>query len=238
MFSTSKILLPGTDKQFDFLRKNALVSFNHALVIGSGSEKVAKQLSKYYSCNVELIVEGYESLMNSKLTLGKETNIKTSLMNFEATDFDAGYFDLVYAQASVSLTNRNKIIKEIKRVLKPEGFFCAGEIVSLKREVPPFITDIYNSSNLLPLFIDDLQRYYEERKFKIVAKQNLSGTLTEYYSKTVSLLKGTKENLSDREKSYYKKLLNKVSHESNVYLKLGGDKYIGFVSLLTQKGES
>lgn len=234
----SKILLPGLGKQLDFLRKNSSIQAKQALVIGSSSEKIAKDLAKQYSCDVDLIVEDYESLMSSNLILGDDSKVKASLMNFEITDFDACTFDLIYAQASVSLTNRNKIIKEIKRILTPGGFFCVGEIVSLKKEVPKFITDIFDSSNLLPLLIDDLQKYYEERKFLIVEKENLSDTLEDYYSQTVSLLKGTKENLSDREKSYYKKLLNKVSHESNVYLKLGGDKYIGFVSMLLQKGES
>ncbi len=236
MSSTSNILLPGMGKQLDFLRKNVLAPFNCVLIIGSGCEKIAKQLSKYYFCNVELILEDYESFLKSNLALNDDEKVKPNLMSYETTDFGMSYFDLVYAQASVSFTNRNKIIKEINRILRPGGFFCVGEIVSLKKEIPPFIKDIFDSSNIKPLFIEDLDRYYEERKFKIIAKQDFSDTLKNYYSQTVSLFRGTKENLSDMEKSYYKKLLNKVNHESNVYLKLGGDKYIGFVSLLMQKG--
>ena len=52
------------------------------------------------------------------------------------------------------------------------------------------------------------------------------------------MLKNTKEDLPENEKSYYKKLLNQISHESNVYLKLGGDKYLGFYALILQKGEN
>lgn len=236
MSSVSKILLPGSDKQLSFLRKNLSMQIEKALVIGSGSEEIAKQLAKQYSSNVDLIVEDYESLMNSKIALGGDEKAKPRLMNFEVTDFDSSYFDLVYAQGSISLTNRNKIIKEIKRILKPNGLLCVGEIVSLKKEVPSFIRNIFNSSNLLPLFIDDLEIYYQERNFKVVSKKNFSETLTGYYLQNAELLKGTKGTLTDQEKSYYKKLLNKISHESNAYLKLGGDKYIGFIALLLEKG--
>ena len=235
MSSNSNILLPGLDEQLSFLRKNTAIQINQALVIGSGSEKIAKQLSRIYSCEVDLIVENYESLLNSKIILGETEKIKPFLMNFEITDFDSSHFDLIYAQGSVSLTNRNKIIKEIKRILKPGGLLCVGEIVSLKKEIPSFIKNIFDSSNLLPLFVDDLEKYYAARKFKVVSQQNLSETFREYYLQSAALLKGIENALTDQEKSYYKKLLNKVSHESNVYLKLGGNKHIGFISLLLEK---
>jgi hypothetical protein len=50
------------------------------------------------------------------------------------------------------------------------------------------------------------------------------------------MLKSSKSDLTQQEKSYYKKLLHKISHESNAYLNLGADKYIGFIALLLQKG--
>ena len=43
------------------------------------------------------------------------------------------------------------------------------------------------------------------------------------------------DNLTDKEKSFYKKLLSKISHESNAYLKLGADRYIGFKMLILKK---
>ena len=47
------------------------------------------------------------------------------MMDFDNTDFNAEEFDLVYAQASISLLNRNKIVKEIKRILETRwNFVC------------------------------------------------------------------------------------------------------------------
>jgi SAM-dependent methyltransferase len=231
----NKILLPGLDKQFGFLQENLTAKIESALVIGSSSEQPAVSISEEYSCNVDLIVEDYESLINSKLILEKYPNINTRMMEFDVTDFDDTAFDLIYAQGSVSRTSRNKYIKEIKRILKPDGFLCIGEIVALENNYPAFVKDIFDSSDLLPLFTNDLSKYYSERKFEIIAQEDLTNTLEEYYITNVSLLKEAKHHLSEQEKSYHKKLLNKISHESNVYLKLGGDRYYGFVSLLMKK---
>lgn len=235
--SANKIVLPGLEKQVEFLLNNLNTQIETALVIGSASEDIANRIMESYQCSPELIVENYESLMNSKLILGEALPINARLMDFEVTDFENNSFDLVYAQASISRTNRNKIVKEIKRVLKPNGIFCVGEIVTLQKEYPAFVRDIFDSSDILPLYVEELKNYYEERNFKFISEIDLTSTLKKYYSINTDLLRDTKLNLTDREKSFHKKLLNKVSHESNAYLKLGADKFIGFTALLLQKGE-
>ena len=238
MKTQKQIMLPGLDKQLEFLRNNFSGKAGSILVLGSMSEMPALSLSGYFHVKVNLIVEDYESFINSKLALNKAENIDLRIMNFETTDFNDNQFDFVYAQASISCVNRNKIIKEIKRILKTGGYFCVGEIISLTKEPPQFIQDVFDNSNLLPLFIDNLDKYYSERKFSVIAKTDLSATLKEYYSLNLFKLESTKDNLTEKEKSYFKKLLSKISHESNVYLKLGGDKYIGYHVLLLQKGEN
>lgn len=223
-------------KQLDFLQKEFRGKPETILVVGSASEAPALLLSEIFQINVNLIVEDYESLLNSKFMISGSVNINSAMMGFESTDFADSTFDLIYAQASISLMNRNKIIKELKRILKPNGFLCVGEITSRSKEIPQFVKDIFDSSNLLPLFVDDTNKYYSERGFKIIAEEDLSDSLREYYSASSTLLKETKYGLSEDEKKYYKKLINKISHESNAFLKLGGEKHIGFKTLLLQKG--
>jgi len=238
MNNKKQICLPGLNKQFDFLKKNLTVTPESVLVIGSGSETAAVLITNQYSCKIDLIVQDYESLINSKMILSNDTNINISLMDYEVTDFAPESFNLIYAQASISLINRNKIIKELKRILKPGGHICIGEIVSLRKDIPLFVKDIFDAAGLLPLFVEDLEKYYAERSLNLISLQDFSNTLSEYYTQYSTQLKSTKYDLSDSEKSYYKKLLNKISHESNAYLKLGGDKFIGFVSLFLQKGNN
>lgn len=229
------IFLPGQKRQYNFLLKNYTEKPQSILVIGSASEQIAVLLSTKFKVRVELIVEDYGSLMNSKLVLGGEDSITVRMMNFDATDFSTGQFDLVYAQASVSLTNRNKIVKEIKRILKPNGYFSVGETISLRKDYPKFIKDLFDGSNILPLFCEDTEKYYTERKFRVVAKADLTDTLADFYKESSQQLRTAESDLSDKEKSYYKKLVNRIGHESNAYLKLGGDKYVGFETLLLMK---
>src|SRR3989339_1438185 len=123
------IFLPGQKRQYNFFLKNYTRKPQSILVIGSSSEQIATLLSEKFNTPVDLIVEDYESLMNSKLVLSGESSITVRIMNFDSTDFSNEQFDLVYAQASISLTNRNQIVKERKRILKPGGYFSVGETV-------------------------------------------------------------------------------------------------------------
>ncbi len=133
-------------------------------------------------------------------------------MDFERTDFSSRQFDLIFSQASITYFNRKKVIKEIKRILKPNGFLCVGEIVKLHQNVPTFINEIFNYSNLHPLQIDELEKYYCERNFILIDSIDLSKTLTKFYQDYAILLNSKSKNLSESEKSFYKKILSKISH--------------------------
>jgi len=235
MQEATNIFLPGGFKQFRILKTKYVLSSKDVLIIGSGSEKIAEKMIESGVNSVNLIVSDYDSLMNSRLNLTNESKVIVKMMDFDNTDFNAEEFDLVYAQASISLLNRNKIIKETKRILKAEGTFCVGEIISLAKEYPPFVKNIFDSSDILPLMNDVCASYYKERKFSVLYEEDLSSSLQSFYENTAEELDKNIDKLTDKEKSYYKKLLHKISHESNAYLKLGADKYIGFKMLILKK---
>jgi len=230
------IFLPGTDQQLKALFNLFSLNQGSILVLGSGSEKIAKNLKDRYESSVFLIVEDSDTLLNSRLSLSEEREITVKLMDFTATDFNDSEFDLIYAQASISNNSRNKIVKEIKRILKPQGHFCLGEIVSLIDSQPKFIKDMFTASNISPLSIDQINNYYSSRGFQILSEKDLSYTLKDFYSDSSQILKETGSKLDEQEKSFYKKLIKKISHESNIYLNLGGAKYYGFKMLLLRLG--
>ncbi|MCU7497598.1 MAG: class I SAM-dependent methyltransferase, partial [Ignavibacteria bacterium] len=203
-------------------------------VFGSGSQRIARRLSEETKNKVELIVEDYESLITAELELSNSPEVKTRMMSFSATDFESDSFDLVYAQASVSGTSRVKILKEIKRILKPGGILCAGEIVRLSKETPRFVLDVWNSSGLSPVYQDEIESYYKEKNFSIVKSADLSKTLKDFYTMGAGQLKRNLGQMTEQEKSFNKKLINRMSHETNVYLKQGGDKHIGFRVLIVK----
>ncbi len=226
-----KILLPGLDKQLSFLKNNLSERPTSILVVGSSSELIALKLAEIFKCNVELIVEDYESLIIAKIIIGESKNVFPKLMNFDATDYNDNQFDLIYAQASIT-SNRSKIVKEFKRILKQNGILSIGEIVKLTSNPPKFIIDVFNASNLSPLEKDQFITYYQDKNFKLISSDDISFTLREYYINTIKELETSEKKLNPNEKSYYKKLINRINHESNVYLKLGGKKHIGFITAL------
>ncbi|MCH9030487.1 MAG: methyltransferase domain-containing protein [Bacteroidetes bacterium] len=235
MKTDNTIYLPGTEKQFNHLKNNVSLEGQEILIIGSNSVKIAEMFSNSGAKSITIIVEDYESLLNSRIMVDNGNGVNVRLMEFTNTDFINDSFDIVYAQASISSKMRNKIIKEIKRILKPEGILNVGEITSLKSSPPKFVNDIWESGNILPLSSDDVKKYYEERKFEVVDTLDLSAHLKDFYLESKKLLFNNIDSLSENEKAYYKKLLKRMSHESNAYLKLGGKDYMGFTSIIVRR---
>lgn len=235
MNDTSQIFLPGGFKQFRILKSKYILPGKNVLMIGSGSEKVAEKIAESDATSVKMIVSDSDSLLNSRLNLKNHNEVVIKMMDFDNTDFNKEEFDLVYSQASISTINRNKILKEIKRILKPEGVFCVSEMTSLSKTYPAFVKDIFETSGINPLVNDELKQFYTEKKFTVLYEEDISTSLKSFYENTAGLLKQNIDKLTDNEKSYYKKLLHKISHESNAYLKLGADKYIGLKLLILKK---
>ncbi len=230
----NKILLPGLSEQIKFLLEHFAPNGKNILIVGGNTEAVAEEFLKANSNSVEIIVEDYEQFLQTRINLKEKEKIEVKIMDFTATDFKRDTFDLIYAQASVSVWGRNKIIKELKRILKPSGIFCNGEILKLQKDVPKFIEEMFERSGLEPLFVDEIQDYYRRREFEILAEKDFSYTLKEFYSEVIRKSKDAEKTLSKEEKSFYKKLLNKIHHETNVFLRMGGDKYVGFKTLILQ----
>lgn len=235
MAEDNTIFLPGSGKQFNHLNAKTSLKDKDILIIGSNSEKLAQLFINAEANVVTIILDEHDSLLNARYLLKDNKKISVRLMDFTSTDFNDNVFDIVYAQASISSKMRNKIIKEVKRILKPQGILNAGEIVSLKPSPPKFVYDIWASGNLLPLNSDDIKKYYEERNLEIVDTLDLSAHLKDFYLESKKLLSDNIDSLSENEKAYYKKMLKRMSHESNAYLKLGGKDYMGLTSIISRK---
>ncbi|MGE5352553.1 MAG: methyltransferase domain-containing protein [Acidobacteriota bacterium] len=223
-----KIFLPGAGEQLRFLENEITIEAMASAVFGSGSGTISRMLHDDTGAPVELIVEDYESLIEAQLEIKNLEGVKARIMSFSATDFKDDSFDLVYAQASISGSSRVKILKEIKRILKPQGYLCVGEIVKLTKDTPRFVQDVWKSSDLSPLNHDEIEDFYKSRNFEVLKSIDMSRTLKEFYSMGQEQLKKNVNTMTEQEKSYNKKLINRMSHESNVYLRQGGDRHIGF----------
>lgn len=235
MKPTQQVLLPGLEKQFNFLKNNLEWTEKKSLIIGSGTEFIASEIVKLTNQLVDIAVDNSESFLLTKLNLSSNDKISCSLMDFDFLDFKDQSYDLVYAQASISSPNRKKILREIHRVLKSQGYLCCGEIIKLRPEMPRFIQDILLKSNLSPLTLLEIKSTYEKSSFDLIADIDLSTTLKMFFELARKQANKESLKLSDNEKSYHKKMLNRFAHESNSFLKFGADKYLGFYSFLFQK---
>jgi SAM-dependent methyltransferase len=227
-----KILLPGGGVPLKFLTKSISISPRRILVVGGMAEIISKRLHSKYKVNIEQIVENYESLLNANIILDYEENVIVKLMDFERTDYESDYFDMIYSQGSISGFNRKKIVKELKRILKPGGVFAVTEIVKKEENLPGVMNNLLESAGLNPLLESEAEKYYEDRNFTVIAEKSLPDAMKDYYQAIRNIFGDVEEELSDSEKSYYKKIIHRISHEGNVFLKYGGDRYISLKVLI------
>ena len=229
------LLLPGMDDQFLWFNNLYDVTGKTVLVVGESSDELAKFIEENFQAKVYFIVHDEDVLFRSRLKLGANKNISVRLMEFSNTDFKNDFFDVVYAQASVTVKERRKIAKEFFRITKPGGVLCVGEMCNLKKEVPQVITDVWNRSTLSPLFVDELVPFYESVQWKHKESKDLSETLDVFYIQFEKKAARNLPNVPEGEKKLHKKFIHKISHEANVFLRHGGYKNIGFSAMLFEK---
>jgi hypothetical protein len=222
--------LPGGKSQLKHLLEQNIQNGIRALIIGPVTNSVIKGLLEHYS-EINIIADNYDSLMNIRMTLKEDHPTKLKMMDYAHTDFENEHFNLIYSQGSISVIERKNILKEIKRITVDDGLFCVGEIVSLKEPVPAFVKDIWERNGLDPIASSAIANVYESKGFKILSEKDLSTSLKDFYENIRLLVSKTGKDKKEADKKYFSQL----KHESNVYLKLGGDKYIGFKSLIMRK---
>jgi SAM-dependent methyltransferase len=217
-----------------FLEEN-IVEEKDILVIGANSESIAEEFLEQKARTVIIIVDDNDTLIRSRFILSGKKKISVRMMEYTNTDFGDAAFDIVFAQASISTPARKKIIKEIKRILRPEGILCCAEIVNLEKDVPQFIDDLRENSGINAPWINEVNDFYTNAGFELISEENLSNRLQNFYRDSSRLLEDNKDDLTEQEKSYYKKTLKMMSHEPNAYLELGGFKFMGLKMLTVRK---
>ena len=229
------IYLPGSVYQINKFLEDNIVEEKDILIIGANSEAFAEEFLNQKARSVIIIVDDNDTLIRSRFVLSGKRKISVRMMEYTNTDFQDSSFDIVYAQASISTHARKKILKEIKRILRPEGLLCCSEIVNLEQDVPKFINDLRENSGIEALWMNELNDFYINTGFEIVSEENLSNRLQNFYRDSNRLLEDNKEDLTESEKSYYRRVLKMMSHEPNAYLDLGGYRYMGLKMLTVRK---
>jgi ubiquinone/menaquinone biosynthesis C-methylase UbiE len=226
--------LPGGIEQYNLLKKNTDLKDKIILILGFGTDPVALQMTAYAK-SVIIAVSGNEELIATRFKMQGKQKISVRLMSFDVTDFNDEAVDVVFAQGTFSNDKRNKILKEVYRILKPDGFLCSGEIVALREEIPPFVKDIWERAGMSCLFTGEIEKSYTDKNFKLIAAKDLNFTLKSYYNDASVIIKNGMKFINADDLKIQKKFIAQLQHEVNAYLKLGGHKFIGFKSLLLSK---
>jgi len=221
------IFLPGTDRQFKYFAENTAFEGKQILIAGSGTESFALELINLGAAEVQIITDSPDEIINMRVRV-RGSNLKIKLMDYKSTDFSGGRFDFIYSQGSFSIPARRKIYKEMLRILNQDSIICTGEIIRSQPEVPQFMSNIWETSELAPLLPDEQDRFFSSIGLQVVSMEDLSFTLKEFYLIGRSRLAEFAREGPEDEKKYYKKLMSKISHESNAYLDLGGDRFMKF----------
>lgn len=237
MIKANKIFLPGGFKQFRILKQKCEIASKKVLIIGESSEKIAEKFLEEEAESVDVIVRDYNSLIQSRLNVEKNKKISIRINDFENTDFNDNNFDIIYSQVSISNTNRKNTLNEIKRVLKTQGIFCVSEMTKLQADIPSFVKNIFEQSEIIPLLHSEFKDYFISKDFELIYQKDLTSSLADFYKNIKEELNDFLNSSTEKEKTLYKKLLNKISHESNAYLKLGADKYIGLNLLILKNNK-
>ncbi len=82
-----------------------------------------------------------------------------------------------------------------------------------------------------PVASSAIKKFYESKGFEVISEKDLSDTLSDFYEKIRFAVSKAGKDQKEQDKKYF----SQMKHESHAYLKLGGDKYIGFKSLIMRK---
>lgn len=228
------IILPGADEQIKILLNHFDVSGKNILIFGHETVRIGKIFSENRAENIFIITEDEQALLRERL-FSAGTGVKIRLMQFAKTDFDSDTIDLVYAQGSISGKDRSAILSEAARVLRSDGIFASGEVVLLKEPVPAFVRNVFKDSGLNVLTPEKLEELYVRKNFILLKKTDLSHTLKDYYQNVKKLIEQADFKDADIPDMHLMKMINRVKHQANVYLKLGGNKFTGYYLFLLRK---
>lgn len=224
------ILLPGLDEQADFFLKEYSFTGKKGLILGAGVNPAA---SRFEAAGADIT-----TIINDESLLVRERLLapgKVKYMDYFSTDFADESFDFIYAQASVSVAQRHKILKESFRQLRPDGIFCLGDVLRRDEQTPVSVVEIWDHSNLVPLTLEKAEQMYAVNKFSVEQKLDLSPTVDTVYRLHAEIFEDEKSQLTDQDRHAMRKDLKRMRHEANMFVKMGAKRHMLYYVFLLRK---
>ena len=204
------------------------------LNIGVNLKESSVYLADKFGCRVFAVSEVPDVIVSVKSEAGRKSlKIEAKVMSPLALDFDDGFFDLVICEGVMSQYRKSDFLKEIHRVLKPGGGFGVADFYWRKIPVPKYVLNVWSWDEGRVETLDEVIKLMKGRGFDVFFIHDVSGELKRFYSELLvwieKLLKTT--YLSSQQF----KEVKRFRHEANVFLKQGGNKWMGYSAIASKK---
>mgnify|MGYP006284312181 CR=1 FL=1 len=163
------------------------------LDIGAGYGGSARYLAREYDCHVTCLnLSEVQNQRNSRLTReqGLANRIQIVQGNFEELPFKADSFSVVWSQdAILHSANRERVLSEVARVLRPGGVFLCTDPMQADDADPALLAPVLERLNLESLASPGFYRAAGEAAGLPLAElTDLSPHLTRHYARVLEEL--------------------------------------------------
>lgn len=227
--------LPGGDSPVKFFLKEFPERDCSLLILGNGFPQLVPFFVDAGFSSVKAASDDNTEVFEYKANTPKEKQIPSLCVDYASLDYKDESFDHVFCQATLTLSGRNKLIKQIRRVLKPGGHLTTSEILCNKKPAPTFLNDIWAESGQDPLYTDEFEPYYTSRGFIIKSSADFTNDLDEFYIKSYKLLESSLKSLPADKRVQFRKDFVQEKHEITSLVKGGALKYMNLKTMILQK---
>lgn len=156
--------------------------YERLLEIGTGSgiflPELSKHCEKLYACDVHPFMYKIQNLLNYY----EVRNYEVKTQSIEKTDYPDNYFDVIVGVSVLEFVNDlNAAFKEIKRILKKDGFFVT--ICPMNSRILDFFVSLYANKSAEDEF-GDSRKYVSkelEKEFRVDKKGYMLPVIGKYF---------------------------------------------------------
>lgn len=219
-------------KKIPPIKKNSKI-----LDIGSGYGGAARYLAKKYGCKVDCLnLSETENERNRELTKKAELDelVTVTMGNFEKIPFERESYDIVWSQDALLHSNRKeKVFREVARVLKPEGRFIFTDPMQSDDCPDGALKDVLPRIHLEELGSVRLYRRLANRAdLERVLIKEMPGQLVKHYTTVLETLNEQYDTVVKKSsEAYIKNMITGLKH----WIEAGEKGYLNWGILQFQK---